>query len=335
MNSVSIFVFVISLVLPTLVAAGSYVRRSAQKKYARPDAVPCPRENAPSKERELLGRTLFFDTRLSGSGWIACASCHNPAFSWGDGLPKAIGHGMKTLGRRTPTILNLSWGELFFWDGRAESLEEQALGPIQAPGEMNMPVDRLVEVLKAIPGYRVLFEKAYPGEPISPRTIGRALANFERTVNSAKAPFDRWIEGDENAISNHAKTGFDLFNGKASCAQCHSGWSFTDYGFHDIGVADEDLGRGVHLKLEAMQHAFKTPTLRNATHRAPYLHDGSSPTLEDVIEFYDLGGKAKRPSLSPEIRELHLSADEKKALLEFLKTLTSTDAPVLIPVMPR
>ena len=304
--------------------------------YARPDAVPYPGDNHPSADRELLGRTLFFDPRLSGSGWISCASCHNPGFAWGDGLPRAIGHGMKELGRRTPTILNLAWASSLFWDGRAGSLEEQALGPVQAAGEMNQPLDGLVVKLKAVPAYVALFDKAYPGEGISPATIGKAIASFERTAVSAPAAFDRWIGGDESAISDEAKRGFAVFNQEGRCAQCHSGWRFTDDGFYDIGVVTADLGRGARFaEIPAMQHTFKTPTLRNVDRRAPYMHNGSVASLEDVVELYDRGGLEHRDSLSPDVKPLGLRPDQKRDLVAFLKTLTSDDRPVQVPTLPR
>ncbi|MBK7998313.1 MAG: tryptophan tryptophylquinone biosynthesis enzyme MauG [Verrucomicrobia bacterium] len=248
-----------------------YHRDTAKGAFKRPTSVPHPKDNPPTPDRISLGKALFFDPRLSRANNISCGSCHNPSFAWGDGLPKGVGHGSKEVGRRTPTILNTAWAETLFWDGRASSLEEQALGPIAAPGEMNMPLDQVLAKLKSVPGYLPLFEKAYPGEGISEQTIAKAIAAFERTVISGTAPFDEWIAGKENAISDTAKRGFDLFNTKANCVKCHSGWNFTDDGFHDIGLADADIGRGAHLKeLESMQHAFKTPTLRNVVQRAPY-----------------------------------------------------------------
>ena len=313
----------------------AYDRTQWKAKYTRPKSAPFPAENRFSKDRELLGRTLFFDPRLSGSRFISCASCHNPGFSWGDALPKGIGHGMKQLGRRTPTILNMAFAELLFWDGRAESLEEQALGPIASAGEMNQPLDKMVETIAEIPAYWTLFEKAYPGEGVTEKVVARAIATFERTIVSGTAPFDEWISGRESAVSEQAKRGFDLFNGKAACQPCHSGWNFTDNGFHDTGMSDDDKGRGAKLNLEAMQHAFKTPTLRNVERRGPYMHDGSESTLKSVIDFYDQGGKAKRPSLAAEIFPLHLTAIEKADLLVFIKTLTSVDKPVEFPVLPR
>ncbi len=317
-------------------AAGDPALAALKAKYVRPKDVPAPADNASSAAREELGRALFFDPRLSGSDWISCATCHNPALGWGDGLPRAVGHGMKVLGRRTPTILDLAWGELYFWDGRAASLEEQALGPIQSPGEMNQPIAALPAKLRAVAEYAPLFERAYPGEGITNETIAKAIAAFERTVVSGRAPFDRWVEGDERAVSDAAKRGFQLFNGQAHCAACHSGWRFTDDGFHDIGVPGGDRGRGAILTdIEASQFAFKTPTLRNVDRRAPFLHDGSSPTLEDVVALYDAGGRVRRPSLSKEIRPLNLSQEEKDDLVAFLKALTSADRPVEIPSLPR
>jgi cytochrome c peroxidase len=306
-----------------------------KQKYIRPTNVPFPAGNLYSKDRDLLGKTLFFDPRLSQSGSISCASCHNPGFSWGDGLGRGVGTGMKQLGRRSPTILNAAWSDLLFWDGRADSLEMQALGPIASQPEMNMPLDAVVKVLQGIPEYETLFGAAYPGEPIDEKTVARAIATFERTVVSGQAPFDRWISGDESAINEGAKRGFDLFNGKAGCVQCHSEWNFTDNGFHDVGLDDNDRGRGARLPLEGMQFAFKTPTLRSVDRRAPYMHEGNEQTLAEVIDLYDRGGDARRKSLSPEIVPLHLTAQEKTDLLAFLRTLTGVDKPVELPILPR
>jgi cytochrome c peroxidase len=304
--------------------------------YARPASTPFPEDNAFTPEREALGRALFFDPRLSGSGWISCATCHNPGLSWGDGLPRAIGHGMQTLGRRTPTILNLAWGQAFFWDGRADTLEAQALGPIQAAGEMNLDLPTMVARIAAIDSYKALFARAYPGEPLAAETVAKAIATFERGIVSQPAPFDRWLAGDEDAISADAKRGFVVFNTKAACAKCHSGWRFTDDSFHDIGVAGEDVGRGALLAdIPAVQHAFKTPTLRDADRRGPYMHDGSVASLDAVIDFYDRGGVVARESLSNDLKPLGLSGDEKRQLLAFMRTLTSPAHHVQVPSLPR
>ncbi len=313
----------------------TYDRSAWKSKYLRPGSVPFPAGNLLTKPRELLGRTLFFDPRLSSSKFISCASCHNPGFSWSDGLPTSAGCGMHQLCRKTPSILNLAWADLLFWDGRAASLEEQALGPIASPTEMNLPLDGLVRRVDGIAGYRRMFACAYPGQKITAEAIARALATFERTVVSGVAPFDKWISGDNSAISESAQRGFDLFNTKAACQKCHTGWNFTDNGFHDTGVGDQDKGRGADLPLEAMQHAFKTPTLRNSDRRSPYMHDGSEQSLEDVIDLYDRGGRVKRPSLAPEMVPLHLTKLEKSDLMAFLASLSSDDKPVEIPVLPR
>jgi cytochrome c peroxidase len=307
-----------------------------RRRYARPREVPYPPDNAWSEPREALGRILFFDPRLSGSGVTACATCHNPGFSWGDGLERAVGHAMKPLPRRTPSVLNLAWAAALFWDGRAATLEEQALGPIASPDEMNLPLEELVPKLRAIPEYAPLFEAAYPGEGVSASTVARAIATFERTLVSGRAPFDAWVEGDEGAISAPAKRGFALFNGKARCDKCHDGWRFTDDGFHDIGVGGSDRGRGRIVEgIGSLEFAFKTPSLRNVDRRAPYMHDGSERTLGEVVELYDRGGRVKRESLSPEIVPLELTAAESADLVAFMRTLTSEDPAVAIPRLPR
>jgi cytochrome c peroxidase len=306
--------------------------------YKRPAKIPYPDDNKYSKAREELGKTLFFDPRLSGSNMISCGSCHNPSFSWGDALPKGVGHGHKTLGRRTPTILNLAWTEKLMWDGRANGLEEQALGPIQADVEMNMPLagdEGLLKKLQSISGYKPLFDRAYPGEGITDKTIAKAIATFERGIVSGEAPFDRFIKGDEKAISDNAKRGFALFNGKAQCFQCHSGWSFSDGSFYDIGVNSDDIGRSKILDTPSMQHAFKTPGLRNVALRHPYMHDGSEKSLEEVIDLYNQGGRVKRASISSLMKPLGLNDGEKQDLVAFLKTLTSKDKAIDLPTLPR
>lgn len=305
------------------------------KDYARPTAIPFPTNNAFTPERASLGHALFFDPRLSSAGIMSCATCHNPSFSWGDGMPLAVGHGMKTLGRRTPTVLNLAWTEPLMWDGRKSDLEDQALGPITSPGEMALDKQTLENRVRSIPGYQKLFEAAYPGETVGANTIAKAIATFERTIVSNRAPFDRWIEGDANAISDSAKRGFVVFNTTASCNKCHSGWTFTDGSFHDVGVNSPDMGRYEQLPLPSMKHAFKTPGLRNVDQRAPYMHDGSEQTLEEVVELYDQGGRVKRDSISPLITPLKLSTQEKADLVAFLKTLTSQDDPIEVPTLPR
>lgn len=306
-----------------------------RSEYRRPKFIPFPKDNLYTAEKAALGKKLYFDTRLSAANLLSCAACHNPGYGWGDGQPTGVGHLMKRLGRRSPTIINAAYGQIFMWDGRMASLEQQALGPIQADVEMALPLAELMKRLNAIPEYKPLFEAAFPGEGISANTVAKAIATYERTVVSGIAPFDEWVNGNDSAISDSSKRGFALFNGKAQCSNCHSGWKFTDDSFHDIGLKSEDIGRGKFLEgvLKA-QHAFKTPGLREITRRAPYMHDGSVVTLEAVIDQYDTGGVV-RDSRSDLIKPLGLTAQEKADLVAFMKTLTSNVDPTTVPVLPR
>jgi len=303
--------------------------------YRRPATIPFPKENPYTPEKFALGKKLYFDTRLSVTSAQSCASCHSPGFGWGDGLAVGVGHGMAKLGRRSPTIVNAAWGEIFMWDGRKANLEDQALGPIEAAGEMNMPIGQLMERLASIPEYKTLFAAAFPSEGMKAKTLAAAIATYERTVVSERAPFDAWIEGNEKAISEEAKRGFAVFNAKAMCATCHEGWNFTNDGFQDIGLPSADIGRGEFLpNVIKMKHAFKTPGLREIASRGPFMHDGSLATLEAVIEHYARGG-VDRPSRSDLMQPLGLTAQEKTDLVVFLKTLTSNLTPTAVPILPR
>jgi cytochrome c peroxidase len=329
--AVAVLAFV-AIAAPVL-AGGDQIQVLLQD-YRRPASIPAPADNPITQAKADLGKALFFDPRLSGSGAISCASCHNPSLGWEDGLAKGVGHKGTELGRHTPTILNTAWAEPLFWDGRATTLEEQAKGPLASSAEMNMPHADVVKAVAGIPGYRKAFAAAYPGEPIDIDTIAKAIATYERTVVSADAPFDRWARGDQGAISESAKRGFVLFNTTAKCSTCHSGWRFTDDGFHDIGLAGDDMGRGKIMPgLTILERAFKTPTLRNIAERAPYMHDGSQATLEAVVDHYDKGF-VRRPSLSDSIKPLNLSAQDRADLVAFMRTLSSQDAPVSLPNLP-
>src|SRR3954447_117104 len=317
-------------------AQGSGDAGALKAQYRRPTEIPFPATNPYTPEKAALGKALYFDPRLSGHQNMNCASCHNPSFGWEVPLKGAIGAQNTMLGRNAPTVLNLAWGkDHYFWDGRAKTLEEQALGPIQADVEMNMKIPDLVNRLNGIPEYRKWFDLAFPSEGISADTIARSIATFERTVVSGYAPFDAWIEGDESAISEAAKRGFALFTGKAKCAECHTGWNFTDNKFHDIGVATTDLGRGKLVPDDPKaKHAFKTPGLRDITQRAPFMHDGSGPDLQAVMVHYVSAG-IDRPSRSALMRPVPLNPEEITQLIEFLKTLTGTKQVVSLPVLPN
>jgi len=304
--------------------------------YRRPAEIPFPADNPYHTAKAELGRTLFFDPILSGSRSRSCGSCHNPGLSWSDGLAQALGEGQKALALRSPTLLAVAWMPRLGWDGKFRDIESVAFGPITSAANMNLPEAALIERLSAIPGYVNAFASAFGEGGITRRGVELALATFERSIVPGETPFDRWIDGDQGAIGASAKRGFALFNGKARCAGCHNGFALSDGSFQDIGTAQgSDIGRGrLFPGSIKLQYAFKTPTLRDVARRAPYMHDGSIPTLEAVIALYDRGG-IDRPIRSPLIAPLGLTQEEKAELIEFLGTLTSPPEAVPHPIFPR
>ena len=297
-----------------------------------------PSDNKWSKGKEELGKMLYFDPRLSGSNWISCATCHNPGLGWSDGLPRTIGNGQKELGRHAPTVINSGYFSLQMWDGRKKSLEDQATGPIGAEGEMNQDYGLLIKELEAIPGYVSLFDKVFGKSSITMNNIAKAIATFERSVVSKNSSYDKYWAGDKSTMSKSAVNGMNLFFGKAKCSICHNGPVFTDSGFHNIGVKaagplKEDLGRYNETKKDFDKGAFKTPGLRSISQSAPYMHNGSEATLEDVVAFYDRGGDVKE-NLSPFVTPLGLTEHEKKDLVEFLKALDGEPVEVTYPDLP-
>jgi cytochrome c peroxidase len=303
--------------------------------YKRPSTVPFPSAAPYSPQLATLGKKLFFDPRLSGAKNMSCASCHNPSFGYEAPVDRAVGAANEKLGRHAPTVLNAAWVAPFFWDGRAATLEEQAAGPITASVEMNMHFDDLLKDLSGIGEYKHWFGSLFPNDGLTKDNILTAIATYERTVVADWAPFDRWVDGNESAISDSAKRGFELFNGKANCAACHTGWNFTDNQFHDIGLQTDDVGRGKYEtdNIKA-QHAFKTPGLRNLTQRAPFGHNGSMADLEALIRHYETGG-IDRPSLSPMMTAFELSDSERQDLIAFLKSLTADKSETPVPVLPN
>jgi len=297
-------------------------------KFRRPDAVPFPTDNPYAEDKRALGETLFHYPRLSGNGSMACATCHDRAKGFGDGHARSLGVPKRPLARHTPTLWNLAWGRQMFWDGRAHGLEDQAAGPIENPDEMAQPLPRLEAKLAAEPAYVRAFAQAFPHDSrVTAQNIAKALAAYERTLVSPRTRFDRWIDGDNAALSGAEVAGFRLFAGKAGCAGCHSGWTFTDSAYYDIGLPGEDRGRGTILKLPVAEYAFKTPGLRELVRSAPYMHDGSLATLNDVIRHYEKGIVA-RPTLPPDLpRKLVLTNVERKNLIAFLATLSSDNDP--------
>lgn len=287
-------------------------------------------QEAPTPERVRLGRWLFYDRRLSGDTSVSCATCHRPEHAFSE--PTAVSAGIRGQKgtRKAPTFVNLAVTVYphFFWDGRAASLEEQALGPIQNPIEMGSTHHAMIETLTSIQGYRPYFAAAFGTTEITKERVAKAIADYERTRMSGNSPWDRWRRNkDESAVSAEVKAGHELFFGKASCNQCHLGPNFTDSRFHNIGVGwnpktrrFSDEGRFVVSKNEADKGAFKTPTLREATKRAPYMHDGSIATLREAVELYNRGGD-KNPHLDPKIEPLRLTPSEVSALVAFMEAL--------------
>jgi cytochrome c peroxidase len=301
--------------------------------YRRPDSIPFPKDNPYTPEKAALGKMLFFDTRLSRDKNLSCASCHNPSFGWEVPFATAIGAGGKPLPRHAPTALNQAWSKNLFWDGRAPTLEAQAKGPIEAAGEMDLPMATAVTRLKEVQGYVAAFAKAFPNEGLREDTILKAIATFERTIVTGDTPFDRWVRGDGKAMSAEAKRGFALFTGKANCAACHTGWNFTDDKFHDIGLPTEDKGRMEITKAPGDQHAFKTPGLREIAARAPFMHHGQVATLEGVVSHYVTGGQ-QRPTLSPLVKPVALNAQEIQDVVAFMRSLSSPQATLAMPNLP-
>ncbi|MGH7863375.1 MAG: cytochrome-c peroxidase [Candidatus Binataceae bacterium] len=305
-------------------------------------AVPVPADNPLTKAKVELGRALYFDPRvLSVDGSVACASCHSPGLGWSNGAPVAVGVMGQKGGRSAPVIYNTAYESLLFWDGRSNSLEDQAAGPIQNPIEMGQGQGNLPKVAKrlnAIPSYRAMFVKVFK-DPATPQNITRAIASYERTILSGNAPIDRFQAGDTKALSEQAQRGWELFKGKANCTTCHVGFNFADGDFHNLGVGmnkkKPDLGRHEVTKKAEDKGKFRTMTLREITESAPYMHDGSIATLEEVVELYDRGGD-KNPNLDQQIVALHLSNAEKADLVAFLKEgLKGEQLTIVFPELPK
>lgn len=306
---------------------GASTPRADLREFARPDAIPVPPDNPSTPAQVALGAALFSDTRLSRDGSTACATCHDPARSFTDGASRGKGVAGVTLRRHTPTLWNLAWGDSFFWDGRASTLEEQARGPIEHPLEMDMRLADAVAALRSDPQIVDAFNAAFGAEGMTEATILKALAAFERTLVSPKTRFDRWVEGDANALTPTEIKGFELFTGRAGCSKCHGTWRFTDEAFHDIGLPEgADKGRG-EIAGARMNNAFKTPTLRELVWTAPYMHDGSLATIEATNDHY-FGGVEERATISRDVPLITpVSIEHRRQLTAFLKTLSSEAPP--------
>ena len=292
-----------------------------------------PDDNRTTPEKVALGKQFFWDKRWSKSGTVACVSCHQPGHGWTDAQRFSTNFAGKPTPRRAPTLVNRLFSDRQLWTGLRATLEDQA------KHDGNVSDETVVAQLGAIPGYREQHRKVF-GRDLDAEGVAKAIAAYVRTIVSGNAPYDRFKAGDRTAISASAQRGLALFAGKASCVRCHAGFNFTDEGYRNIGVGmdreNPDLGRFGVTRSEADKGAFKTPTLRDVARRGPYMHDGSVPTLADVVALYDRGG-IPNPWLSSDVRPLGLAAQDRSDLVEFLNALTGQIAPDVsrAPALPN
>jgi cytochrome c peroxidase len=315
------------------------VEVSAQSTPAAGDkltSMPIPADNPQSDAKVELGRQLYFDGRLSANNEISCATCHDPKTGWAGHDATDTGIGGRVGNRNSGTVVNSGYMKYQFWDGRGSSLEEQALGPIHNPVEMGETLENVVRKLNAIPGYKRQFQEVFHSD-VTTDGIAKAIAAFERTIVSGPSPYDRFLQGDKNALTAEATRGMEIFNGKGTCVACHAGPLFSDQSFHNLGIgmnaAKPDIGREAITKDAKDRGKFKTPGLRNVANTYPYMHDGQTPTLEAVIELHNKGG-TPNSNLDPLIKPLGLTDTEKKDLLAFLKALTGPEPIVTAPKLP-
>lgn len=279
--------------------------------------IPAPESNPLTRAKVDLGREIFFFRGLSRDSTLSCAGCHLPEKAFTDGKPGAVGVRGQISSRRTPPILNRAWGKSFFWDGRAATLEAQVLQPILNPKEMDLTPAEIAPRVRANTALAVRM-KAVFGRDAGNEDIALALASYVRSILAGDSPYDRFVAGDRTALTAQQQAGLKLFRGKANCAACHVGANLTDELFHNTGTGWRN---GAFADPGQSLGAFKTPGLRQVAEAAPYMHDGSLATLEEVIDFYDGGGR-ENPNLDSEIRKLELAPAEKAALIEFLKSLS-------------
>jgi cytochrome c peroxidase len=290
------------LLLPIVLAADTITVPAGLDAY-----IPVPDSNPLTREKVELGKKLFSDVRLSRDQSISCATCHNPKVAFTDTRTTSVGVEKRAGDRRVPRLVNRGYGKAFFWDGRAGTLEEQVLQPVENPHEMDLALG-----------------EAAKRTGLAVETMRQALSSYVRTILSGDSPYDRYLQGDRDALTTQQRLGLRLFRTKAGCTSCHLGPNFTDERFHNTGIGwPGDQGRFAVTKQEKDRGAFKAPSLREAARTPPYMHDGSLKTIEEVLDYYDKGGKPN-PALDPEIRELHLTAEEKSALAAFLQSLSGT-----------
>ena len=285
---------------------------------------PVPKDNPLTEAKVRLGRRLFFDPILSADGAVSCASCHDPAHGLAGQARLAVGIKGKHMHRNAPSLWNRAYGTSFFWDGRESSLEGQALRPIESSSEMGGTIEGAVERLRAQKEYTFLFEAAFT-DGVTANNLAKSLASFERVLLSGDSRVDRFRNGQVRALSDNERHGLWLYESRGGCWRCHSGPNFTDEHFHNTGMSWSeppiDLGRYAVTNRDSDRGRFRTPTLRNVALTAPYMHDGSLATLEDVVDFYNRGG-GKNTGLDEAIVPLDLTPQDKKDLVAFLKALS-------------
>jgi cytochrome c peroxidase len=328
-------VFAAVAAAPGIIACGGEEPPRSPAIAPLPKSPSAPADNPTTGRKAALGKMLFFDPRLSGDNTLSCASCHIPEKALADGLATGKGFGGKRLDRNTPTLWNAAFLPAYFWDGRAASLEEQALGPIENPGEMNQDLDELERELAAVPGYVQEFKEAFDGPP-DRANVSRALAAFQRTLVSGPSPVDRYLAGDKKALADDAQRGLELFTGTARCVRCHNGPLLSDGKFYRLGVSYRDAGRGGVTGDKADRYTFRTPPLRNVAHTGPYMHDGSMSSLTEVVEFYLRGAPAGAPDgLKPDIEPLfQQSFSDIEAIVAFLQALSGPLPKIDPPELP-
>jgi cytochrome c peroxidase len=296
--------------------------------------IPWPEDNPYSPARVELGKTLFFDGRLSANGMISCASCHEPGRAFASSTPLSKGVNGRSGVRHAPTLINRAWGKTQFWDGRAPTLESQVIVPITNPDEMGMSEDSVVQRIRGIKGYPALFAAAFGDSSISFERIAKALATFQRTIVSGNSAYDRYLAGDKFALTESQKAGLEFFNKKGDCVECHSGPNFTNEKFANIGVGMDqdhpDPGREAVTKKRGDLGKFKVPTLRDLARRAPYMHDGSIKTLGEVLDIYAKGG-LPNPHLDTRLTPFYLDERTKRDLLAFLDALNGEGWQQIVP----
>ncbi len=313
---------------------------------ALPSAPPCPESDPCTEASRVLGKQLFFERRLSGSGQLACASCHDPDLGWADGRRQAIGHNRQVGNMNSPTVVNSGYLQRLFWDGRADSLEQQAMASWLNPVEMAGDPAVAIATLERIPGYAELFAQAYGDATISSERIVNAIASFSRSLTLTNTRFDLFMRGDTDALDEQEVRGLHLFRTKARCMNCHNGPLLSDQSFHHLGTSFHTVGnfKGRYQVTGEVSEVgtFRTPPLRGVGKTAPYLHTGMATDLDMLLSLYnmgwwqnaeipDSGDSTPQAQLSPHIRPLQLGADELADLKAFLLSLTGSMPHIAVP----